>query len=209
VIKGAAESDRLKKLFRRLFFVALLIILMLIGAMLGMGIVAGEAVKESKVPDCADSDSDACSPARLTRVGTVESFASVVYDLARAPTEQLAYLRDVTFYVDKRASAAVGAVVEATYKVAGAYKSSLTQATLLTPNGYAISLDAGSITINGVAYPVLTAVPTGAGRRLAEAPPVLETVTGRALAETHEEGRRLAAEETGSRRDLNYFLGAA
>jgi hypothetical protein len=168
---------------------------------------------ESKVPDCADPDSDACNPARLTRVGTVESFASVVYDLARAPTEQLAYLRDVTFYVDKRASAAVGAVVEATYKVAGAYKSSLTQATLLTPNDYAISLDAdaqtGSITINGVAYPVLTAVPTGAGRRLAEAPPVLETVTGRALAETHEEGRRLAAEETGSRRDLNYFLGAA
>ena len=49
VIKGAAESDRQKKLFRRLFFVALLVILGLIGAMLGMGIVAGEAVKENHV----------------------------------------------------------------------------------------------------------------------------------------------------------------
>ena len=54
VIKGAAESDRQKRLFRRLFVVAVVIIVALIGAMLGMGIVAGEAVKESRVPNCDD-----------------------------------------------------------------------------------------------------------------------------------------------------------
>ena len=49
VIKGAAESDKQKRLFARLLGGAVFIILLLIGAMLGMGIVAGEAVKESHV----------------------------------------------------------------------------------------------------------------------------------------------------------------
>lgn len=60
VIKGAAESDRKKKLFKRAFFVALAVIVALIGAMLGMGIVAGEAVKESKVPDCSNPGDPRC-----------------------------------------------------------------------------------------------------------------------------------------------------
>ena len=49
VIKGAAESDKQKRLFARLLAVSVLIIFVLIGAMLGMGIVAGEAVKESHI----------------------------------------------------------------------------------------------------------------------------------------------------------------
>ena len=76
VIKGAAESDRQKRLFRRLFIVAVLIIFFLIGAMLGMGIVAGEAVKESHVPDCSDPDAADynavyCDPENVVSVGTV------------------------------------------------------------------------------------------------------------------------------------------
>ena len=49
VIKGAAESDKQKRLFARLLGGAVFIIFLLIGAMLGMGIVAGEAVKESHI----------------------------------------------------------------------------------------------------------------------------------------------------------------
>ena len=49
VIKGAAESDKQKRLFARLLAVSVFIIFLLIGAMLGMGMVAGEAVKESHI----------------------------------------------------------------------------------------------------------------------------------------------------------------
>ena len=58
VIKAAANSDRLKKLFQRLFGVSLVVIAILIGAMLGMGMISGEMVKESHVPNCADPQAD-------------------------------------------------------------------------------------------------------------------------------------------------------
>jgi Ca2+-binding EF-hand superfamily protein len=49
VIKGAAESDRQKKLFQKLFIAAVFVIIGLLAGMLAMGVVAGEAVKESHV----------------------------------------------------------------------------------------------------------------------------------------------------------------
>ena len=73
VIKRAAESDKAKRLFRRLFFASLLVIVVLVGAMLGMSIVGGEAIKENRNPNC---DTGECDPGRLVSVGTVESFVA-------------------------------------------------------------------------------------------------------------------------------------
>ena len=67
VIKDAAESDRQKRLFARLLAVAVAIIFILIGAMLGMGIVAGEAVKESHV---SGGPARAAARRRLEAFGT-------------------------------------------------------------------------------------------------------------------------------------------
>ena len=49
VIKGAAESDKQKRLFQKLLGVAMILIIALVGAMLGVSIAAGEAIKESHV----------------------------------------------------------------------------------------------------------------------------------------------------------------
>ena len=199
VIKGAAESDRQKRLFRRLFGVAVLIILALIGAMLGMGLVAGEAVKESHVPDCSDpSNADAarCASGKIVRAGQVESFYDSIFDLCKVPTEQLAYMRDITCYVDMTAAAGVGGAVEATFKIAGAYKRSNDACTLVTTNGYSISLNtaaqSGSIVMDGSTYPITTTAPAS-GRRLETADtPMAETISGKELATKHLERRKLS-----------------
>ena len=104
----------------------------------------------------------------------------------------------MTFYVDMTASAAVGGPVEATFKVAGAYKRSDTQAYLRTTDGSTIFLDAeartGTLTLDGATYPVSEEEPTTeGGRRLATAgadAPAVATVTARQLAERHAQKRR-------------------
>lgn len=198
VIKGAAESDKQKKLFRRLFFVALLVIFALIGAMLGMGIVAGEAVKEAKVPDCSDPavDDPRCDPAKVVQAGQVESFVTSIFDLPTVPVNQLAYMRDITFYVDMTAHPIVGGPAEATFKLAGAYKRSDTQAYLRTIDGHTIALDAvlqsGTITMDGVSYAVSEQPPATSGRRLETSNTMpVATQTAKQLARQHLEARRL------------------
>jgi len=135
----------------------------------------------------------------MVRVGAVESFVDSVFDLPTAPTNQLAYLRDVTMYVDMTADAAVGGPVEATFKVAGAYKRSDTKAWLRTTDGGTIELDAaaqaGTFTMasGGPAFPLSSTPPQVAdGRRLETAAdaPMVATKTGRQLAESHATRRR-------------------
>ena len=58
VIKGAAESDKAKRLFRRLFGIANVVIVLLIGAMFAVSMVAGELVKESHVKGSALTNLD-------------------------------------------------------------------------------------------------------------------------------------------------------
>jgi len=196
VIKGAAASDRAKRLFRRLFIAAVLVIFILIGAMLGTGIVAGEAVKESKVPSCSDPDSASCNPDGLVRVGTVESFVASIFDLPSAPTESLAYMKSLTTYVDLTAAPTVGGAVEATFAIASAYKRSDTRVFLETASGHTIDIDAdaqtASITMNGVTYPMSDTLPEMAGRRLQTTAhaPMPATLTGKQLAEHHLDRRR-------------------
>ena len=94
------------------------------------------------------------------------------------------------------ADASIGGAVEATFKVAGAYKRDDNTVYVMTSNGYKVALHAdtstGTIAIDGNTYPVLDTPPAG-GRRLETAAdvPVLETVTARQLAEQHTERRKL------------------
>ena len=108
-----------------------------------------------------------------------ESYSPSLFGVAAGPTNQLSKIDDLVMYVDKSA-AAEGGVVEATFKIVGAVKSSENVATFYTPNGFAITLDAdaqsGSIAMDGAtpigaaaaataAIPAAAAVPAADGRR--------------------------------------------
>jgi len=200
IVLDVLQQKSLNKQLKKMVCAAFVVVLLLIGALVGTSIagatIGGEAIKESKVPDCSDSSSydPRCDPAKMVRVGGVESFVSSVFDLAKAPTEQLAYLRDVTLYVDMSASATVGGVVAATHKIGGAYKRSPTSAFLVTTSGYTIALDAdaqsGTITMDGTTYPVSEDAPANGGRALEQVPTV-PTMSGRELAQHHENRRAL------------------
>lgn len=132
----------------------------------------------------------------MVQVGSVESHTPSIFDVALAPVEQLAYLRDVKMYVDMSSSAAVGSVVQAMHKIGGAYKKTPTSAFLVTTSGYTIALDAdakiGNITMDGIVYPVSEAPPaTGRALKVEEQMPMVVTMTGRELVK-HQEKRRLS-----------------
>jgi hypothetical protein len=136
------------------------------------------------------------------RTANVESFVASIYDLPSVETNKLAYLNDVALYMDMTSKPAIGGVVEATFKVSGAYKRSDTVAYLVTPNGYTITLDAtartGTVSIDGVDYPVLEEAPeataTG-GRRLetSDDTPVVPLYSGRQVFERQISSRRQLA----------------
>jgi hypothetical protein len=205
VLRGMAATEkantRLGRTVMALFCLVVLLIAALVGVSVAGAVVGGEVIKESKIPDCSDptvgANEDKCNPSKLTRVGAVESFLESIFDLPTVPTNQLAYMRDVTFYIDMTASATVGGAVEATYKLAGAHKRSDTQAWLSTTNGHTIYLDAtaktGTITMDGATYPISATMPTS-GRRLETMPdaPMANLVTGKQLARGHAERRMLS-----------------
>ena len=134
----------------------------------------------------------------------MESFTKSIYDLPSAPTETLAYMQSLTTYIDMTAAPAVGGAVEATFKIAGAYKRTDTRVYLETVNGYTIDVDTSkrkaTIAMGGATYS-LSDDPPANGRRLETAgaeKPMLETITTKQLVR-HTETRR---------RKLNVFGGA-
>ena len=202
IMRKMAEGKKAEKRMGRSIMGLIALVVVLIMALVGVSIsgamVGGEAIKESKVPDCSDPAVAAvagkCDAGKMVRVGAVESFVDSVFDLPTVPTNQLAYIRDVTFYADMTSDASVGGPVEATFKVAGAYKRSDTQAWLRTTDGNTIVLDAaaqtGTLTManGGPVFPLSSTPPTSsAGRRLETAAnaPMVATKTGRELAESH------------------------
>jgi hypothetical protein len=199
----AKTAKRMGRTIIGLVGLIVLLVLTLGGVSLASVMVGGEAIKETKAPDCSNpSENDSrCDPTNLVSVGQVESFTDSLFDLPTAPLNQLAYLKDVSFYVDMTSDAAVGGAVEATYKVAGAYKRSNDKVILETTNGHKLTIDAAaqtaSITMNGVSFPVHQEDPTATsgGRRLETLvdgmePPMLNTLSGKQLAMKREEKRR-------------------
>ena len=204
--EGKKAAKRMGRSIMGLIALVFTLIIALVGVSISGAMVGGEAIKESKeskVPDCSDPAVAAvagkCDEGKMVRVGAVESFVDSVFDLPKVPTNQLAYIRDVTFYADMTSDASVGGPVEATFKVAGAYKRSDTQAWLRTTDGNTIELDSaaqtGTLTManGGPVFPLSSTPPTSStGRRLETAAdaPMVATKTGRQLAESHAARRR-------------------
>jgi len=204
IMRHMSEGEKVKKRQGRTIFalagLAGLLVLMLGAVSITGAVVGGEAIKESKVPNCDDPSvtDNRCSVGNIVHTGSIESFYPTIFALATGATNQLAYLKDLTMYVDMTSDPAIGGAVEATFKVAGAYKRTETTVYIVTTNGYKIALHAdtntGTITMDGATFPVLDTPPSTGGRRLetsgAQAA-VLETKTARQMAEVHEERRKL------------------
>ena len=100
VIKGAAESDKQKKLFQRLLFVALFIIVLLVAAMFVVSVAAGESIKESKVsPDAAEMKAPDGS---VVSTGQAE-VETTIWDTALLTPYELGNLKFISFCAPGRA----------------------------------------------------------------------------------------------------------
>jgi len=169
------------------FCLALLTPVILIGAMLAMGIVAGEQVKESHVTG-AMMTSKSGDP---VKTANIESESSI-FDAAKLTPYQIGQVKFLSFYVDMTAATTPGASmdawVEMTIKTASAYKSSSITITMYTPEGHEVKLNSDSQTGTirmgsgvdiGKTFSIYDALPAGQGRKLLEAydPPVLQTIT--------------------------------
>ena len=117
--------------------VIVLLIGCLVAASITGAIIDGEKIKETHSPSCANGT---CESSRLVRVGGVESFVPSLFALAAVPTEQLAYMRDLTFYIDMSSHPTIGGVAEATFKVSGAYKRTNSMVHIKTPCGSTIEI---------------------------------------------------------------------
>ena len=195
VISDLVGEKRKVKNLSKLVVGLLLIIVLALASIFVVSLLAGETIKESKIPDCSDpAVNDArCEPQGLTHVGSVESYSPTLWGLAAAPTNQLASLKDMAMYIDMTADPAEQGVVEATFKITGVYKSSATVATFFTAQGFKIKLDSsaqtGTIQMEGQTFPVVDKAPANGRLLVNNDPLILGTMTGRQLVE-HQSRRR-------------------
>lgn len=128
VIESLVATKRANKNMGRVIAALLVAIMLALASIFATNIIAGEAIKESKIPDCSDPSTDdaRCNPTGLTHVGTVESYAPSIFDLPAAPTNQLSKIENLAMYIDMTAGTK-GGVAESTFKIVGAVKSSATQ----------------------------------------------------------------------------------
>ena len=116
-------------------------------------LVAGIALKDSAVSGGAmvTLTGDAM------QVDTIESNAGL-FDLPAVDMASLAKMKDVVFYVDLTTLPAAGAWAEATFKVAGVYKTSANQCTIKTTSGESVVIDraaqSGELHMGGQTYPI-------------------------------------------------------
>jgi hypothetical protein len=160
IVKDFQSARALSKQLKKIVVGMLVLIVLLMGCLVATSItgamIGGEKIKENRNPDCSDGT---CDSSRLVRVGGVESFVPSLFGLAALPTEQLAYLRDLTFYTDMSRHPTIGGVAEATFKVSGAYKRTDSMVHLRTPCGSTIEIDAGANTASSAPPPPLLSLP--------------------------------------------------
>jgi hypothetical protein len=211
VQKQKSENRSMKKLICMLLGFMLLLLVALVGTSLFGAVIGGDAIKETRV--AADQPPPG---ARAVATAPLRSHSANLFGLANAPTDQLALLQDVTMYVDMTSGPPAG-VVESSFKIAGAYKASVTQAYLVTNNGYNIVLDSaaqtGSITMDGSTYTILEEMPSSAnGRSLelakAQTPPI-PTLIRKDLVKEHQEKRRKLSFEGGLMTSGSFTMMAA
>ena len=85
--EGEKAQKRMGRTIWGLSGLVVLLIVALTGVSIAGTVIGGEAIKESKVPDC--SDPEQCDSSNVVNVGTVESYVESIFDLPAAPTNQV------------------------------------------------------------------------------------------------------------------------
>ena len=197
VIGNLVSAKRTARNLTKLVAALMVALVLALASIFIVSMLAGETIKESKIPDCSDPTTDdlRCQPKGLTHVGSVESYSPNLWGLAAAPTNQLSSIKDIAMYIDMTADPAENGIVEATFKITGVHKSSGTIATFYTAQGFKIKLDAsaqsGTIKMEGQTFPVLENPPKAARQLVTNDPPMLGTMTGRQLVDHQSQRRQL------------------
>ena len=122
-------------------------------AMFGTSLIAGMALKDTKVQGSTMMALDGS----VMQVDSCESNTGL-FDLPAVDTATLAKLKDLVFYVDLTALAGAGAWAEATFKVAGVWKINNDVATIKMTSGESVTIrraaKTGELLMNGASYPV-------------------------------------------------------
>ena len=131
VIKGAAESDKQKRLFQKLLGVAVILIIALVGAMLGVSIAAGEAIKESHVNAAGQATTLGGSP--LTVSVTTE--LGTLYDLPALGIHEMSNVEGIKFFVTMPSGTEQMAV-----RPSSMHTGDNNVATVMTPEGHVLTI---------------------------------------------------------------------
>ena len=147
------EKKKVKGLSKLVVGLILLLALALAG-IFGVSLMAGEMIKESKVNGGAMTPPDGM---QAVQVDTVES-TTTLWDIPAVSTASLAKMKDLVFYADMTANPAVGAWTEATFNVAGVYKTSNDVCTIVTTSGEHVTIrraaQTGDLLMGGQTYPI-------------------------------------------------------
>ena len=197
VIGSLVSAKRTARNLTKLVVALLVALVLALASIFVVSMLAGESIKESKIPDCSNptSDDPRCQPTGLTHVGSVESYSPNIWVLAAAPTNQLSSIKDMVMYIDMTADPAENGIVEASFKITGVHKSSATVATFYTAQGYKIRVDSsaqsGTINMESQSFPVLDAPPESGRQLVTKDPPMLGTMTGRQMVNDQSQRRQL------------------
>ena len=148
-----AQQGQNKQLKKYVILLSLIMFAMCF-AMFGVSLVAGMALKDSKV---VGGSTMTALNGEAMRVDSVESNVAL-FDLPAVDTASLAKMKDIVFFADLSTLVGTGAWAEATYQVGGVYKINNDVATIKTTSGEAITLrraaQSGELLMNGVSYPI-------------------------------------------------------
>ena len=140
--RNEAEQRRAKRLVMWALLVAVLLIFVLLGGMLGIAFAANEASKESHVgADGLMTGLDGSS----VKTEEVRSYATL-YDLPKIETNILAFLDQLTVNLAGDGAGAWPAVAQATFKVTSAIKPSDDEVYLFLASGAIAHIDAANAT---------------------------------------------------------------
>ena len=140
--RNEAEQRRAKRMVMWALLVAVLLIFVLLGGMLGIAFAANEATKESHVnADGLMTGLDGSS----VKTEEVRSYATL-YDLPRIETNILARLDQLTVGLAGESAGAWPAVAQATFKVVSALKPSDDEVYLFLASGAVAHIDAANTT---------------------------------------------------------------
>ena len=166
------STNQMNKMLKKGIGLLMIIIMATLGAMFGVSLAAGQALKESKVSkeegtEPGTSVMETLSGEPVT-VGLTE-FSGTLFDLPTLGARELAHLSSVGGWVDLTTDPEVGGIHYFTGKPVAAYKNSTDLCFIETSAGHRLTVNGAtrtaSIKMNGLVHPFYYENPIDAATR--------------------------------------------